>query len=671
MTTIEVTGPPPRTLAAPVRAPVSTRFARKRRLVRLTSAPLLLLVGVLAENPVVLLLALVVAGAVALRRWMPWDVAVPGAFLGLLAAAVVLGVGGGATGLDLLARPWVVVGVMSVLVLVAVLTSSVHPPSARRPVFGGVRMLAFLPAGYALVTGLAQTLGPERARAWSFWGTDMAHHLSIVRDLQVAGHVDLASSGYPKGLQFLAALVAVPGAPLDDPVRLLDYDLQLFAALIWLSLALLLWTASAVAVRMGASLGLRSGVQAVAGLAVGIVLLLTNSFLETFLYSGGAQSLVAVVALWAIPLAVLADLPAARRTAVLVTGSALVAMLLCYLWQALALAPVLALAGVLAPRLPRILRSARTRRGRRTALRYLPALMVVTAVAVVPALQLGHGGLAAAAGTPGYIPGGSSPVLVMTLIVAATLLPGAARRHAWARLMLGSVLGLLAALALVVQAAGNGLDLEQYYPRKLLWFLLLFLAPVVAVTATELAGRVATSLSRLLGARVARPFVPRVALAALAGFVVVVTWLPGQLGAEALGATPLRTGPATVTKADGPDAVPNWSAQRFEIAVRTSTAFAPETTIVPYYVGNVAGADFIGTRIVSGILTFLTGHREIGGDIPDLCGTIDTAAGDGAAVVVSKLPAAAVRKSMALRGCAGRAEVVHLTPGLALVGAGS
>jgi hypothetical protein len=66
------------------------------------------------------------------------------------------------------------------------------------------------------------------------------------------------------------------------------------------------------------------------------------------------------------------------------------------------------------------------------------------------------------------------------------------------------------------------------------------------------------------------------------------------------------------------------------------------------YVGNLRGFDPYGTRIVSGLLSFLTGQPEIAGDLPDICTTVRLVAGERPAVVLSK------------GGCTAQVSVVHL-----------
>ena len=84
------------------------------------------------------------------------------------------------------------------------------------------------------------------------------------------------------------------GAPLDEPGRLLGYDLRLVAGLTWLALALVLWTGASLAVRIGrryrtapAALFRTSRPSSSARRA------LTNTFLNGFVFLGAAASLLA------------------------------------------------------------------------------------------------------------------------------------------------------------------------------------------------------------------------------------------------------------------------------------------------------------------------------------------------------------------------------------------
>ena len=639
------------------RAPVSTNSWRTRGsdVLRRGAGPVLVLAGMVGHVPSLVLIGLVVSAFVVLRRWLPTDLAVPVAVLGVLSGAVAVGVSAGLAEVNVLARPQ-----LTAAVLLTVSGMSLGPwaRSTTRldSAFQRHSWAAVGPAAVAFVIGILQMFSTGVAKSWAFWGTDMAHHMTILRQLQEQGRLDYAAGAYPKGLHMLAALVSVPGVPLQDPLRLMDYDLRLIAAVTWFALSLLLWTGGAVAIRLAATLTLRTRVGVVAALVLGAGALLTNTFLETFVYMGGAQSLLAVVVLWVIPLALLARIPIMSRLSAVATASVLAVMLLAHLWQALIIVPVVALAAYGVGDLPGLLRSARSGSGWAAGLRALPVVVPAAALALVPVLTLQTQGGVSAAATQGDIPAG--PWLLLAL-AAASLVPLLLMfRRGWSRHLLGSTLGMLVAVAILLRGAGNGFDLDQYYPLKTLWFLLLLLAPVVAVWFAWVATGVARAASRALSRTGSAAFVLRAGTTALLAALAFALWLPWMFGtgSATAGAWHRSTAADTVEQNGTAD---NWSAQRYDIARRYGTAYSP-ARVVPYYVGNQTGLDGYGTRIVSGLLTFLTGQPEIAGDLPDLCDTVHQVAGTQPAVVLSKKPVSDVTKTLAAGGCAAEVRIVHL-----------
>jgi hypothetical protein len=371
---------------------------------------------------------------------------------------------------------------------------------------------------------------------------------------------------------------------------------------------------------------------------------------------GGAQSLVAVVVLWVVPLALLARVPLMSRLSAVATASVLAVMLLAHLWQALTIVPVVALAAYGLGDLPGLLRSARSRAGWVPGLRALPVVVPAAALALVPVLTLQSQGGASAAATPGDIPAGPWHLLAFAGVSLVPLL--VLTRRAWSRYLLGSATGVLVAVAVLLRSAGHGFDLDQYYPLKTLWFLLMLLGPVVALWFALLATRAARAVSRALARTGSAAFVLRAGTTAVVAALAFAVWLPWMLGTgSATAGAWHRSTAADTVEQDG--LAGNWSAQRYEIARRYGTAYLPDH-VVPVYVGNLRGFDPYGTRIVSGLLSFLTGQPEIAGDLPHICTTVRVVAGDRPAVVLSKEPTGEVAKTLAEGGCTAQVRVVHL-----------
>lgn len=618
----------------------------------------LVLSGVLAQDPIVLLLGLVASCASVLQRRVPLDVAVLSAAALVLLTAVVLGVVAGVLGLDLLARPWWLVAAYltgSALSLAAAVrrpaTFQRAGKALRRP---GHRwsLLVLLPTAVAVGTALLQTRRPEVARSWAFWGTDLVRHMGGIAQVQRDGGIDFSTSGYPRGLHMLAALVSVPDAPLEDPAALLSYDLRLAAALTWLAVALVTGTGAVLILRVGRALGLPDSTCTVAAGLLGVVLLLSGSFVQTFVYMGALPSIVAMAVLWAVPVTVLST-PRLDRAAAVTVGSALSCLLLSHLWQALVVVPAVALAAYLLPLL-RTLRTADRPRARPVAVSCV--VVLVSALAAAPSfLALVRDGGAGLAAIEGGVPPDPYVFLATGLLGAGPLL--LRMRDGWARLLVGSVLGLLVVVAVLLTGAGRGLDLDQYYPMKGLWFLTVFLAPLAALGVTVTASVLSRRTWALLGrtgpvARVLRTTAVAVTVALLGAF-----WAPTVLGAGSATTNTWRSVSPRGTSQDlrtGP-----WSTERYEIARAYGGAF-PGAVTVPYFVGYHTVFDTLGTRVVSNVMEFLTGQPEVTGDGVDICTKITDVAGDRPAVVVSKLSSRVVRHDLRSNGCAGRARVVHV-----------
>jgi hypothetical protein len=191
-----------------------------------------------------------------------------------------------------------------------------------------------------------------------------------------------------------------------------------------------------------------------------------------------------------------------------------------------------------------------------------------------------------------------------------------------------------------------------------LWFLLLLLAPVVALWFAWIATGAARAASRALAHTGSAAFVLRAGTAAAVTALAFALWLPWMFGTGS--ATAGAWHRSTVADAvEQDEAAGNWSAQRYDIARRYGTAYSPDR-VVPFYVGNLRGLDGYGTRIVSGLLSFLTGQPEIAGDLPDLCDTVHLVANNQPAVVLSKKPATDVAKTLAAGGCAAQVRIAQL-----------
>jgi hypothetical protein len=509
----------------------------------------------------------------------------------------------------------------------------------------------------AVLTALLQAFSVDVAKSWGFWGTDLARHMTLIGGVQQAGALDYAGSGYPQGLHTLAALVSVPGAPLQDPTELLGYDLRLTASLTWLAMALLLWTGVALAIRLGHRAGLSDPVATGAALALGSVALLMNSFVNTFVYLGAAPSLLAVVVLWVLPLAALTRPGLIQRFAPVAVASVVAVALLAHLWQALVLVPLTALAVFALPRMGRLAAHVRSTRSWRVLLSTLPWAAVAVALAAPPVMSVRSDGGAALAGTLGALPSAPWWVLAPGLLGTGLLLRR--RRHAWARLFLGSVFGFCGVTGVMLYGAGNGFDITQYYPMKTLWFLAMFLGPLAALTIVAGALAALRAASRLLGRAGSAARVLRITTVALTVAVLGAFWLP--LVADSGLATRNTWHGSAVSEEAARAGWANWSAQRYDIALQYGSAHR-DAVVVPHYVGSSVVFDTDSTRLVSEVLTFLTGQPELSSDLENVCEKIDLVAGHSGAVVISKLPSARVRLEMAREGCAGRAPVL-LVPG--------
>jgi hypothetical protein len=649
--------------AAPAPALTWATGALASRRILCLAGLLFVLAGVGLPNPVLVLCGLVLAASGLLMRWLPWDLAIPAAVAGLLAAATLVGLAGGFLGINLVARPWIVAAVLVSCSAAATFTAGRPGPSfVTRPApAGGFAWAAYVPAALTALIGLAQAFSERLSASWGFAATDLSAHMIIVQDIQRSGLLDYSGSDYPRAFHMLAALVSVPGAPAIRSADLVGYDLRLVAASTWLSLALLLWTGTTFTLRLGAALRLPRLVAVGAAAAFGACALITNTFIVVFVYMGAAPSLLAVAVLWSLPVAALALRGRSNRVIVLPLLAAMAVMLLAHLWQTLIVVPPLALACYAAPRLPSassLLRHPRRLGSPRRNLVVVTAALGMLAVGAIPVLSVQRAGGVALAATPGAIP--PPPWLVLTLApVAVGWLMWHCRRG-WSRLYVGSLLGLLLATGLMLRGADQGLDVTQYYPLKVLWFLAIVLGPVLALCAVDLGWRVLGPLWRVLARSGQHGWVSRSALAACLALAAITLWLPAQLehGSKAWRAVD----PRSHTQQSEPRST-QVSAERYDIAMDYGTRYRPAVT-VPVAVGLTRPSDSYGSYIVSKLISFRTGQAQSrGSSLASVCSDVEQAAGSADAVVITQMGAATLRTALQKQGC-GDVRVVRIPGGL-------
>jgi hypothetical protein len=630
----------------------------RRGLVLAVVGLVLVLTGLAARNPTLLLLGLTSVTAALAATRLPVDLAVPAAAMALLVAATSAGRAANAVGVDLLGQP-VILALLYLAYAGGVTWRVLRRLASPRQPRGGPRWWAFAPAFVAVATGLLQAVSVAVARSWAFYGTDLIHHMTNVEVLQHRGSLDYAASQYPQGFHMLAALGSVPGAPLDDPDRLLGYDLRLVAGLTWLALALVLWTGASLTVRIGRRLSAPAGVPDIAAVVLGCGALLMNTFLNGFVFLGAAASLLGVVALWIVPLAALDDRSGRPQLGYLVIVGCLSAACLGNLWQPLVLAPACAVLLLVGTQLPGLTSRLRTRAGVRRAVRFVPWMILALLVGAMPVLAGGGaGGLAGVAAIPGHFPGDPWRLLVPGVCCAAMLVRR--WREPWARLLLGSAIGLLGTWLVLLR--GSSYQIEQWYPVKAAWFEALLLAPLLAVGVTWLGFTAARSAARAIDRMGPNTFVVRATGGALAVGVAFAFWLPMLLGQGSLLAMTWHAAPLS-PQSTSRGAVPNWSAEHYDLVTKYQPA-AGGRVVVPYFLGYSAVADSKGTRLVSALLDFVTGQPEIAGDGRDVCMAIEVVAGDRPAVVLSKLPRSMVRADLTSHGCAGRVGIIQVPGGI-------
>jgi hypothetical protein len=387
--------------------------------------------------------------------------------------------------------------------------------------------------------------------------------------------------------------------------------------------------------------------------------LLTSSFVVTFVYNGAASSLVAVVVILALPLAVLGLETRRRRLIVLPAVAAASVMLLAHLWQPLVAVPLLAITAYAIPALRTGWSMLRRNRppgfGRQVTL-VATGSAVMLAVASVPLLSVQAAGGVALAVTGGEIPQVPLLVLLLGMLVAAWLIRDLVRGST--RVYLGSVGGLVIALAALVHGANRGLALGQYYPMKVLWFLTIVLSPALALAIVDLGRRALRPVWRSLGSLPRTGHAVLVASLSVVAVAVCVSSLAGNTSATlaSLARYSPDAGRADLSTVGGV------SSARFAIATRYATRYSPAVT-VPVALGLSSAHDRNGPYIVSKLISFQTGQPQNGGRAAAVCADVKLATGGSEhAVVITQMDLQALRKIMAKQGCA-QVPVVRIPGG--------
>ena len=585
-------------------------------------------------SPTGLLVGTVLAAASVARRRLPLDLSLLAASLGCVAVALGTGLLASFAGVDVVSHR-VVLTVLLLAGAVLSLVDAVLRPTAATTSSIRRSWLAFVPA--ALAGGIAwiQAATTSTAMSWSFVGTDIAQQVLTLQEVQRVGRLDYTADQYPRGVHMLLALVSGPSMPTGDPVALLAYDVRLMAAVTWLSFAVVLVAASAATLRLARLLGVADGLAVAAAAICTMGMLLLNPLVLSFVYMGAAPSLLAMVALWAVPLAALEMEGQGQRTSattMLVVAVVSVAVL-GHLWQPLAPVPVLALAAAVVRR-PR---QAWRRPSRGTLVVGIIAAVVTVAVPAPAVLGVLRARGLATAAIAGAIP--SMPVVPLLGGVAAICWMVIRHRTTPARALAGTSVGLL--LVAVVLMGGSGrMDPTQYYVAKPLWFLGVALLPVLAVTSVPLAARALGAAGRLaqrLGplANVARASAVALAVALVVAFVLPIEAVVGSAALD------------TVTNPDGNSV----SGRDYTTAVDYATRFSPAVA-VPVDLGDGPFPDFLPSLVTSKLMRFITGQPQNHGQPLEVCADVRSVAGSSPAVVVTTLDPAALAPVMRAGGCA-------------------
>ena len=616
-------------------SPVPPEPAPRRpapRLVLAVAGLVLVLAALVSGSPVALLIGLVLTATSVARRWLPLDLAVPSAALACLAVALTAGVLAAVADANLLARPAAVTVVFLVCAALAVADAARRPAAAPAVGTRGA-WIAYVPAGLAAAIAWVQAATTWTAVSWSFVGTDMAQHMLLLEGVQRSGRLDYAVNGYPRALHMLLGLVSGPSMPDHDPAALLPYDLRLMSAATWLAFALMLGAAAGVTLRLARLLGTTDAVAVGAASTCSAGLLLLNPLVLSFVYMGAAPSLVAIVVLWALPLAAL-ELDrrgASRPGPTLLAVAVPCVVLLANLWQPLAVVPVVALVVATARRRARDAGPI-PRRSLLVALG-VGLLAVALFAPAVLAVARAHGlATAAIAGTIDPVP---LPLLVGGVVCTAVL---ARRWTTTARAVAGMAAGLAVMAVLLLVGSGRA-DVSQYYVVKSLWFLCVALLPVTAAVGVPVVVRVVVVGWRSLGrlgsmARLSRAIVVASSVALVVSFVLPIEAVVGSAALD----TVTTQEPTTV------------SSRAYTTAVAYATRYAPAVT-VPVELGSGPFSDPLATKVTAELLGFLTGQPQNAGRALGVCADVRTVAGTHPAVVITTLDPAVLAPVMRAGGC--------------------
>ena len=589
------------------------------------AALVVLVLGAALDAPLLTLAALVSLMTVLLARRLPRDLALPAAVLLLLAVAAALGSAAALVGVDLLSHPWLLLGVE-----LAGGGLLVRRPGRDRtlPAVDRWSVLGYVPAGIAAVVGGLQAFGP--LRSWALVGTDIAEHTVLLGQVQQTGRLDYATEPYPRALHMLLALTSGPRTPHARSAALLLQDLHLMAAVVWLSLAVLLVAAVALTRRTAIAMNLGARTAGVAAALVSWLVLTSVALQLAFVHMGAAPSLLAVVLLWSIPAVAL--LYPDRPGLVALTGVAAFG-LVAHLWQALVLGPVVTavVVGLLWLRAPRPRRAAWT-----------PAVVLLTVLAAGPLIGVQRAGgvsLAAIAGEIGRVPLAAAVMAVVGLVLALVRLPRLTA-VAW----MTTALGLLGTVGYL--ASGAGWSLSSYYPMKALWFAVLFLAPLAAVAAAAAGSWLVTRCWAALGSYPTSRRLTRPGLAAAVALLLVGLTVPGVVSSGSV----LR---AAVTPIASHDLIQ----RRLELG-STLPGTVPGTVVVPSALALNGAQVQYGAYVTSKLLRFQSGQPTSYGNPERVCQDVIAVARGQQAVVVTDLPVPVMHAVMALHGC-GNVPVVR------------
>jgi hypothetical protein len=241
------------------------------------------------------------------------------------------------------------------------------------------------------------------------------------------------------------------------------------------------------------------------------------------------------------------------------------------------------------------------------------------------------------------------PVLLLAASAVACVGLVLLERGAFAQCFAGGVLAGLAVVALALVGAGNGLDITQWYPNKLLWFLVVFLAPVTALAVVVGAVR---SWRLLITATAWAGPAARVTRVVVVAAVVAVTgayWVP------------LYDAPGTeLAKTAALGGADNESSRRYDIAREQGARPEP---VLPVFLTTKLFGDLGADYVVSKLLSFQTGQPTTFGRTSELCSDLRAVAAGHDAVVVTTLDTVIVRRLLDAQQCDATARVVQL-PGL-------